>query len=87
MLILRGEGRTELRGDEGKTASFSWAAGDLVAPPFHVWRRHEQVGALPARYLLVRNNFIERALGIKGNLSFDSELPERFPEVIEADRS
>jgi quercetin dioxygenase-like cupin family protein len=86
MLILRGEGRTELRGDEGKTASFSWAAGDLVAPPFHVWRRHEQVGALPPRYLLVRNNFLERALGIKGNLSFNSELPERFPEVIEADR-
>lgn len=87
MLILQGEGRTELRSDHGETASFSWAAGDLVAPPFHVWRRHEQVGEAPARYLLVRNNFIERALGIKGNLSFASELPERFPEVVEAERS
>jgi mannose-6-phosphate isomerase-like protein (cupin superfamily) len=86
MLILQGEGRTELRSDNGQTASFSWATGDLVASPFHVWRRHEQVGTVPARYLLVRNNFIERALGIKGNLSFDSKLPERFPEVIEADR-
>jgi quercetin dioxygenase-like cupin family protein len=86
MLILQGAGRTELRSDDGRRASFGWQAGDLIAPPLHVWRRHEQTGNLPVRYLLVRNNFIERALGIKGNLSFDSQLPDRFPSAIEADR-
>jgi mannose-6-phosphate isomerase-like protein (cupin superfamily) len=86
MLILQGSGRTVLADDDGREVSFDWTEGDLVVPPFRVWREHHQVGDLPARYWHVKNNFIERALGIKGNMSPDGELPVRFPDLIEADR-
>lgn len=86
MLILAGSGRTILR-SHGREAVVEWAAGDLVSPPFGVVRRHEQMGDEPVRFFRVQNNFIERALGIKGNVSLDGALPERWPEVIEADRS
>jgi quercetin dioxygenase-like cupin family protein len=87
MLILAGSGRTTLRGANGQTVEFDWTAGDLLSPPFGVRRAHHQAGSEPVRYLRFQNNFIERALGIKGNLSLDGELPERWPAVIEADRS
>lgn len=87
MLILAGSGRTLLRADDGRSATVEWTAGDLVAPPFRVWRRHEQSGAEAVRYLRIQNNFIERALGVKGNVSLDGELPVRWQDVIEADRS
>ncbi len=85
MLILKGAGRTTLRADDGRSVSVEWRAGDLVVPPFWVWRRHEQVGQAPVRYLLVRNNFIERALGVKGNRSLDGTFPDRFPGTVEVD--
>ncbi len=87
MLILRGSGRTTLRADDGREAVVDWRAGDLVAPPFWVRRRHEQAGSEPVRYLLVRNTVIERALGFKGTTPLDGTLPERFPEILEVDRS
>lgn len=87
MLILTGSGRTHLRTDDGRSATVEWTAGDLLSPPFRVWRRHEQIGDEAVRYLRIQNNFIERALGVKGNLSLDGELPVRWPDVIEADRS
>jgi quercetin dioxygenase-like cupin family protein len=86
-LVLRGRGRTLLRSDDGRTASVDWQAGDLVAPPFDVWRRHEAVGDEPVRMWRVKNDFIERALGIKGNVSMDGELPDRWPAVLEAERT
>lgn len=87
MLILRGEGRTELVREDGGIETVDWAAGDLLSVPFGVWRSHVATGDEPVRYLRIQNVFIERALGIKGNLSLDGELPERWPAVIEADRS
>lgn len=87
MLILAGAGETTLRSDDGRQTTVEWQAGDLLAPPFGLRRRHRVRGETPARYLLVRNSFIERALGVKGNLSLDGRLPDRFPDVIEADRS
>ena len=87
MLILAGRGRTELGGSDDRLATVEWAAGDLLSAPFGVWRSHAQRGDEPVRYLRIQNNFIERALGIKGNLSLDGELPERWPAVLEADRS
>lgn len=87
LLILQGSGRTTLSTSEGRSQAFEWQAGDLIAPPFGVTRTHEQTGEVPVRYWWVKNNFIERALGIKGNLSLDGELPERWPSIIEADRS
>ncbi len=87
MLILKGSGRTILRADDGRTESVEWRAGDLVVPPFWVWRRHEQLGSEPVRYFLVRNNFIERALGVKGNRSLDGVFPDRFPRIVEVDRT
>jgi quercetin dioxygenase-like cupin family protein len=87
ILVLSGSGMTWLRTDDGREASVEWTAGDLLAPPLGLWREHVQVGEDPARLLLVKNNFIERAFGIKGNTSLDGSLPDRFPTVIEADRS
>jgi quercetin dioxygenase-like cupin family protein len=87
MLILAGRGRTELQGSGGRTATVEWSAGDLLSVPFGVSRAHVQDGDEAVRYLRIQNNFIERALGIKGNLSLDGDLPERWPAVLEADRS
>ncbi len=87
MLILAGAGETRLRTDDGRTATVAWTAGDLVSPPFQVWREHRNTGDVPARYLRIQNNFIERALGVKGNTSIDGSFPDRWPAVIEADRS
>lgn len=86
MLILQGQGRTLLRTDDGREAVVEWSAGDLMSPPFQVWRRHEQVGDEPARFLRVKNDFIERALGVKGNVSLDGTFPDRWPPVMEASR-
>ncbi|HEY3523949.1 MAG TPA: cupin domain-containing protein [Candidatus Limnocylindrales bacterium] len=86
MLILRGHGRTVLRSDDGRQATITWGPGDLLAPPLHVHRQHHQEGDEPVRYLLVRNNFIERALGVKGNLSLDGAWPDRWPGILEADQ-
>lgn len=87
MLILQGSGRTNLRTDDGREASVEWTAGDLLSAPFGISREHVQTGDVPARYWLVKNNFIERALGVKGNTSLDGQFPDRFPTVLEADRS
>ncbi len=87
MLILRGSGVTHLHGDDGRKASVEWTAGDLLAPPFNVLRSHEQRGTEPARWLSVRNGFIERALGVKGNTSLDGAFPDRWPQLLEADRN
>jgi quercetin dioxygenase-like cupin family protein len=87
MLILAGSGRTRLWTDDGQEATVEWTEGDLLSPPFRVWREHVQVGDVPVRYLRFQNTFIERALGVKGNVSLDGELPVRWPDVIEADRS
>jgi quercetin dioxygenase-like cupin family protein len=87
MLILAGRGRTTLTTPDGRRATVDWQAGDLVAAPFGVTRAHENTGAEPVRYWWVKNSFIERALGIKGNLSLDGSLPVRWPEVLEADRT
>ena len=87
ILVLQGAGRTTLSAADGRTNTFEWKAGDLIAPPFGVTRSHEQTGDEPVRYWWVKNNFMERALGIKGNLSLDGSLPTRWPGVIEADRA
>jgi len=87
MLILQGTGRTRLRSDDGREATVEWAAGDLVSAPLQVWREHTQTGTEPVRYFVVKNNFIERALGVKGNRSLDGVFPDRYPNVLEADRS
>lgn len=86
MLILRGRGVTTLRTDDGREVQVEWQAGDLLSPPFQVWRRHRQLGYEPVRFLRVRNDFIERALGVKGNLSLDGSFPDRWPPVLEASR-
>ena len=87
LLILQGRGSTTLTAPDGRTTTFDWQPGDLIAPPFGVARAHAQDGEEPVRYWWVKNNFIERALGIKGNMSLDGDLPVRWPDVIEADRS
>lgn len=89
MLILQGSGRTRLWTDDGREATVDWTAGDLLSPPFQVWRSHTQVGDVPVRFLRIRNDFLDLAMGVKGtDMSLDGPgLPDRFPTVIEADRS
>ncbi len=87
MLILQGSGRTTIRSDDGREATVEWTAGDLLSVPFNTTRRHDQVGDEPVRYLRVQNTFIERALGVKGNTSLDGRFPDRWPNVLEADRA
>lgn len=87
MLILQGSGRTTIRSDDGREATVDWTAGDLLSAPFNTLRRHDQVGPDAVRYLRFQNTFIERALGVKGNPSLDGRFPDRWPEVLEADRS
>ncbi|HVL53596.1 MAG TPA: cupin domain-containing protein [Vitreimonas sp.] len=87
MLILAGSGRTRLWTDDGREATVDWTAGDLLSPPFRTWREHVQTGEAPVRFLRIQNNFIERALGVKGNVSLHGELPVRWQDVVEADRS
>lgn len=86
LLILRGSGRTSMWGEDGREINVRWSAGDLLAPPLGLWRQHLAEGDEPVRVLIVKNNFIERALGVKGNLSLDGHLPDRFPSVVEGDR-
>ena len=89
MLILAGSGQTRLRSDDGREAVVEWTAGDLLSPPFQVWRSHHNTGAGPVRFLRVQNTFIELALGVRGrSISLEGAgLPDRFPAVLEADRS
>jgi gentisate 1,2-dioxygenase len=88
ILVLAGSGRTVMRDrDRGREATVEWSAGDLLAPPLHLEREHVQAGDEPVRLLVFRNNFIERALGIKGNTGLDGFWPDRWPSVIEADRA
>ncbi|MFO1539760.1 MAG: cupin domain-containing protein [Chloroflexota bacterium] len=87
LLVLAGRGRTELVADDGRTLTVTWAAGDLIAPPFGWTRSHVPEGDAPARWLRIGNGFIERVLGVKGNTSLDGALPVRDPGPLESDRS
>jgi quercetin dioxygenase-like cupin family protein len=89
MLVLQGSGQTRLWSDDGREAIVDWTAGDLISPPFQVWRSHRNTGSEPVRFLRFQNNFIELALGVRSrSISLDGAgLPDRFPAIIEADRS
>jgi quercetin dioxygenase-like cupin family protein len=87
LLVLSGAGRTTLRAEDGREASVDWRQGDLIVPPLGVARGHEPAGDAPVRLMRVQSTFIERALGVKGDLSLDGVLPDRFPAVLEADRA
>ncbi len=86
LYVLSGSGRTQLWQENGEARTIRWTAGDLICPPLNVWHQHVADGDAPARYLLIRNNFIERALGIDGK-GFDTAIPDRFQTVIEPDGS
>lgn len=61
-LVLAGSGRTTLVGMDGRAQAIEWSTGDLVARPAGVEHEHE-AGASGARLLVVRNVFIDLALG------------------------
>ena len=82
LYIISGSGRTHLWTEGGREETIRWSAGDLISPPFNVWRQHVTEGDEPARFLLVSNDFVERALGIDGG-ELDTILPDRFPTVAE----
>ena len=82
LFVLSGSGRTHMWTEGGREETVRWRAGDLISPPFNVWRQHVAEGDEPARFLLVSNDFVERALGIDGG-NLDTVLPDRFPAVAE----
>lgn len=85
-VVLRGQGRTDIWREDGTARTIAWGAGDVVAPPFDVWRRHANTGTDEVRYLRVRNVFIERALGVDEPGYLRTSLPDRFPELMEPGR-
>lgn len=66
LYFLRGSGTCEVWDDVGDHQTVDFGAGDLFCPPFNAWRRYQADSSGPARFLLVRNNFIETALGSHG---------------------
>jgi uncharacterized RmlC-like cupin family protein len=82
--VLSGRGRTVMWNDDGREETFRWREGDLICPPLGVWRQHLTEGHDPARFLVVRNNFLAVALGLSRD-SLDTRIPDRFPELIEPD--
>lgn len=83
---LSGQFRTTIWDDEGREQVIEWGDGDLLSPPLGIWRRHETRGGKPARYLLVRNNFFNVALGNDDD-PLHTPIPDRYPTMIEPDYS
>ena len=82
--VLAGRGRTVLWNDQGQETTFRWRTGDLICPPLGVSRQHLTEGHDPARFLVVRNNFLPLALGESQGL-LETTVPDRFPDLIEPD--
>jgi gentisate 1,2-dioxygenase len=61
-VVLGGSGDTTLFGDDSDPETFAWGVGDLVAIPLGLPHSH-QASVDGARLLLVRNVFLELALG------------------------
>jgi gentisate 1,2-dioxygenase len=61
-VVLDGSGETTLLSDNSDPETFAWGVGDLVAIPFGFPHSH-QARSDGARLLLVRNVFLELALG------------------------
>ncbi|TDC52782.1 cupin domain-containing protein [Jiangella ureilytica] len=84
--VLSGAGRTDIWREGGVARSIAWRAGDVVAPPFDVWRSHSNTGTEDLRLLRARNVFLERALGVEGPARLGTVLPDRFPTLLEPGR-
>lgn len=83
---VSGRFRTWIWDESGREQLIEWGEGDLLSPPLGVWRRHTTRGHEPARYLSVRNNFLEVALGMDRD-PLHSAIPDRWPTLIEPDYS
>jgi hypothetical protein len=57
-----------------------------LSPPLGIWRRHTTRGHEPARFLHVRNNFFNIAMGNETE-RVHTPVPNRYPELIEPDYS
>ncbi|TDC52791.1 cupin domain-containing protein [Jiangella ureilytica] len=80
MLVLRGSGRTELRGTDGEVRVLTWTTGDVVCPPLGAVRKH--VADTDVRLLKVRNVALERALDLPADEpTLDSALPDRLGDL------
>jgi quercetin dioxygenase-like cupin family protein len=68
-VVLVGEGHTRIWTPDGAETVVEWGPGDLVSPP--LGHRHEHVATgSNARMFLVRNVFLELALGRERAMSF-----------------
>ena len=83
---LSGEVRTWIWDQGGQERVIDWGPGDLLSPPMGIVRTHQTIGNEPARYLLVRNNFLNVALGNEDD-PLRTPIPDRFPTTIEPDYS
>lgn len=56
ILVLSGNGSTQVWNDAGKRVTFEWSEGALFAIPLNAWHRHfNGSGNKPARYVAVTN--------------------------------
>ncbi len=53
ILILNGEGKTEVWNQDGPKVVCNWQAGSLFAIPLNASHQHFNTGDKPARYLAV----------------------------------
>ncbi|NND04258.1 MAG: cupin domain-containing protein [Acidimicrobiia bacterium] len=83
---LSGRFRTWIWDEDGNEDLIEWGEGDLLSPPLGVWRRHTTRGHDPARFLHVRNNFFNIAMGNKTD-NVHTPIPNRYPDMIEPDYS
>lgn len=53
IVVLDGEGQTDIWNEGGDKVTCKWKAGTLFAVPLNAWHRHVNSGEKPARYLAV----------------------------------
>jgi oxalate decarboxylase/phosphoglucose isomerase-like protein (cupin superfamily) len=82
IVILEGNGATEVWQGQGKKHSFEWSRGSLFAPPLNCWHRLVNGGREPVKFLAVTTAPI--IMDLYQNLEFifncNFEFRERFAE-------
>ena len=82
IVILEGNGATEVWQGQGKKATFEWSKGSLFAPPLNCWHRLVNGGREPVKFLAVTTAPIIMDLYQNLDFIFNSnfEFRERFAE-------
>jgi quercetin dioxygenase-like cupin family protein len=79
LVVLSGQGATDLWAADGSVHTLSWEAGDLISVPYGVWRQHRAGTPDDVRLLQVRNAFVTVGMGLHPGIH---SVPDRFPTTI-----